>query len=186
MTLILMIIISATVSAEEGKGIISRIIGFIKGLFGFGGGSGSATTTTLMCSPPYIQVGVGCCLDEDYNGICDKDEVVATTTTVKSPETTLATTTTTVKMVTTTMMETTTTTTIKIACSVNSDCGESAEVRVCYRGDVYLQSVSYLCKKPGTPESECKESRKFVGQTMMSMPPATEDCSDGCKDGVCL
>ncbi len=28
----------------------------------------------LVCNKPYIQVGTGCCLDNNGNGICDKDE----------------------------------------------------------------------------------------------------------------
>lgn|SRR3989338_1535696 len=29
----------------------------------------------LTCNPPYIKVGLDCCLDQNYNNICDKDEV---------------------------------------------------------------------------------------------------------------
>ncbi len=32
------------------------------------------------CNKPYIKVGAGCCLDENSNGICDKDETSPTTT----------------------------------------------------------------------------------------------------------
>ncbi|MEN9625698.1 MAG: hypothetical protein RL557_26 [archaeon] len=28
----------------------------------------------FTCNPPYIQMGMNCCLDKDYNGICDSDE----------------------------------------------------------------------------------------------------------------
>jgi len=30
---------------------------------------------TVTCNPPYIKVGNSCCLDQNGNGICDKDEV---------------------------------------------------------------------------------------------------------------
>jgi|SRR3989344_1978812 len=31
---------------------------------------------TPICNKPYILVGNGCCLDQDDNSICDKDEVI--------------------------------------------------------------------------------------------------------------
>jgi hypothetical protein len=30
----------------------------------------------IVCNPPYIQVGTECCLDQDNNKVCDKDEKV--------------------------------------------------------------------------------------------------------------
>ncbi|MHC1567763.1 MAG: hypothetical protein ACXQTD_08740 [Candidatus Syntropharchaeia archaeon] len=32
---------------------------------------------TVTCNPPYIKVGTTCCLDENNNNICDKDEQIA-------------------------------------------------------------------------------------------------------------
>jgi hypothetical protein len=39
-----------------------------------GGLQGATTTTEPYCTPPYIQIGTGCCLDYDGNGVCDSDE----------------------------------------------------------------------------------------------------------------
>ncbi|MCK4491400.1 MAG: hypothetical protein KAU03_02170, partial [Candidatus Altiarchaeales archaeon] len=36
------------------------------------------STSPLVCNPPYIQVGTGCCLDNNSNNICDRDEGVTT------------------------------------------------------------------------------------------------------------
>jgi len=33
-----------------------------------------AGCTTVICNPPYIQMGNACCLDSNNNGICDSDE----------------------------------------------------------------------------------------------------------------
>jgi len=34
----------------------------------------------VICNPPYIKVGTSCCLDQNNNSICDKDETIATQT----------------------------------------------------------------------------------------------------------
>ncbi|MCX8195436.1 MAG: hypothetical protein N3G22_05035, partial [Candidatus Micrarchaeota archaeon] len=36
-------------------------------------------TPSIVCNPPYIQVGKDCCLDHNNNSICDKDEPAAQT-----------------------------------------------------------------------------------------------------------
>jgi micrococcal nuclease len=36
--------------------------------------SGCTGKQEVTCNPPYIQVGVSCCLDQNNNSICDKDE----------------------------------------------------------------------------------------------------------------
>lgn len=36
--------------------------------------SGCASSNQIVCNKPYIQVGTECCLDENSNNICDKDE----------------------------------------------------------------------------------------------------------------
>ena len=33
------------------------------------------TTEKVTCDPPLIKAGNGCCLDENSNYICDKDEI---------------------------------------------------------------------------------------------------------------
>lgn len=34
----------------------------------------------VTCNPPYIKVGTSCCLDQNNNSICDKDEAISTQT----------------------------------------------------------------------------------------------------------
>jgi hypothetical protein len=185
---ILVLCLASVVQANGGdKGFIARIIGFIKSLFGLSSGEGEsseATTTTLLCTRPYIQVGTDCCLDANSNNICDSDEEEETTTT---PAPTTIQTTTTVMATTTTTIQTTTTTTIKIECHQNSDCGQSREERICYKGDVYLQRVTPKCQNPGKADAKCIESRRFVGQTFASEAKPVETCSPKtCQNGECV
>jgi hypothetical protein len=35
-------------------------------------------TLPVVCNPPYIRFGSGCCLDANHNGMCDADETAAT------------------------------------------------------------------------------------------------------------
>lgn len=52
------------------------------GIFSIGTtGSAVKTTGNLVCNSPYIQVGNSCCLDQNYNSICDKDETSTTSPT---------------------------------------------------------------------------------------------------------
>lgn len=45
-------------------------------------GTGSVVKTNqIVCNSPYILVGTECCLDQNHNGICDKDEASTSTTT---------------------------------------------------------------------------------------------------------
>ena len=37
--------------------------------------TGHATAVPQLCNAPYIDFGVGCCLDSDNNNICDEDDV---------------------------------------------------------------------------------------------------------------
>ncbi len=83
-------------------------------------------------------------------------------------------------------MYTTTSTVARIECYVNGDCGGQREQRICYKGDVYLQRISPICRHPGTPQSTCVEKTTLVGQTLVSQATPAERCSNGCKDGVCL
>jgi len=52
------------------------IIGLILivSLFIFGCTTGQAVKNTVVCNEPYIQVGTDCCLDQNYNDICDYEE----------------------------------------------------------------------------------------------------------------
>ena len=79
-------------------------------------------TTQPYCSPPYIQVGARCCIDSNYDRVCDSDETVDTTLPTPPalpPETTPATETTTPAYsppdTTETTLQTQTTTTIQSA-----------------------------------------------------------------------
>jgi len=105
--------------------------------------------------------------------------------TVAAPSTTTSSTILTTTSSTTTTT-TSTTTTLFIRCKTNLNCGEAREERICYKGDVYLQRVSWLCEKAGTPESYCVKKTGFVGQTMMNPAPPLEECGKGCLDGACL
>ena len=40
----------------------------------------AACKVKLVCNEPYIPYGTDCCLDQNGNKICDKDEAVTTTT----------------------------------------------------------------------------------------------------------
>ena len=42
---------------------------------GGGGVTNGEITSQIVCNPPYIKYGEGCCLDKNNNGICDKDEI---------------------------------------------------------------------------------------------------------------
>lgn len=46
------------------------------------------TTSILVCNKPYILVGNDCCLDENDDGICDKDKPITTTIEVTTTPTT--------------------------------------------------------------------------------------------------
>jgi hypothetical protein len=54
--------------------------------------TGSAVKSTsqnqMTCNSPYILVGTDCCLDQNHNSICDKDEPATTTVTVTPTTTT--------------------------------------------------------------------------------------------------
>lgn len=138
------------------------------------------TTSEEFCKAPYIRLGKGCCLDKDGNSICDQDEKPKETTSV---QTTVPTTTT---EETTTTLQETTTIAETIECRQSSDCGQSIEQRVCHNGDVFRQRVTYLCRKAGTPESQCIQKNSWVGGSLVSEPSPVDDCFEGCKDGKCI
>jgi hypothetical protein len=135
-----------------------------------------------FCQPPYIPMGETCCLDKDDDGLCDsqqkkKNIEPSVTTSNPLPTTTVITSSTTIQS---------TTTTVRIICRINSDCGEQIEELVCYRGDVYKQRITPVCKLPGTFHSSCIEKTTLVGQSLISKPRPIESCSQGCKNGKCL
>jgi hypothetical protein len=150
------------------------------------------------CTTPDIQVGTGCCLDSNGNGMCDTDEaspqeesttsstLEETTTTFEAATTTTATTSTTSSSTSsssTLALPTTTSTTMpKIACTVNGDCGQSVQERVCYQGNVYLRRTSPVCQNPGKTNARC------IVKVVQDTNP-TETCSGSdrhCIDGECV
>lgn len=104
-----------------------------------------------------------------------------TTTTTTSTSTTTTTMSTTTSTTTTSTSTTTTSTTIMIACSVNLDCGNITELRVCNQGDVFLRRTTPLCQDPGTQYSKC------VQKSSMAQSPK-EKCPHPkvCKNGECV
>src|SRR3989344_6180931 len=68
----------------------------------------AACKVKLVCNEPYIPYGTDCCLDQNGNKICDKDEAAATTTTLGNEVTT-----TTIAATTTTLGGAVTPTTLK-------------------------------------------------------------------------
>ncbi|MCX6694889.1 MAG: hypothetical protein NTU61_01140 [Candidatus Altiarchaeota archaeon] len=97
-----------------------------------------------------------------------------------------STTSTTSTTVTSTSRSTSTSTTLGFKCRINNDCGEAHEENICYKGDVYVQKVSWLCEKARTNESYCVKKVSLVGQTMMNPADPFEECGSGCLDGKCL
>jgi len=75
---------------------------------------------------------------------------------------------------------------LNVTCRTNVDCGEDAEIRICYKGDVYLQRVSWICRNSGKPDSYCVKKSGFVGVTIMNPAKPIKKCVSGCRDGECL
>jgi len=131
----------------------------------------------FKCERPYLQVGTDCCLDKNFNNICDKDEPEPTTTT-----TTVATT---VEEVKTTVEPTTTTTTIppKVACRNNADCGQRQEKFICFQADVYKLVTTPVCRHPGTPQSQCITKERGISD----LSSRTQTPHDKCRTNeVCV
>ncbi len=85
-------------------------------------------------------------------------------------------------LVPTTTSTSTTTTTPEIRCSRNTDCGLPSRERVCHLGDVYLKTVTPVCRNPTTPDSYCVED------SSLSLSPV-DACRGGatyCQDGDCV
>ena len=176
-------VLASLASAQSEGGILNAIKGLFRtilSMLGMGVSTPKETTTTQpLCSPPYIQVGAGCCLDENENGICDGDEE-STATTVEETSSTIVTSTlaaTTTESTSTT--ERPTTTTIRIRCARNLDCGVAREDKVCYKGDIYLKKVTPICRNSGTAAAECIE-KTAIGEYPV------EDCLHECSEGRCV
>ncbi|MCX6695566.1 MAG: hypothetical protein NTU61_04660 [Candidatus Altiarchaeota archaeon] len=127
----------------------------------------SADTLGVVCNPPYIQYGQGCCLDRNDDGRCDNDE---TTTTLMQTTTTLIASTTTTS---------TTTTTLRIACNMSKDCGNETSYLKCQERDVVRYIETPFCSNPGTPNALCiKKSKTNFEKT------CAED--EECRNGTCV
>jgi phage tail sheath gpL-like len=131
---------------------------------------------------------VGCLGGEKIIYVCVDGREVSDpgscpTTTAPTTTTTTSTTTTTT---TTTSTTTTTTTTLAVACRDNGDCGIPIEKRICYMGNVYMQTITPMCKLPGKPTSYCVERISWNGASFSTELPPYEECSDGCVNGTCI
>lgn len=118
------------------------------------------TTTTvpqIVCTPPYMRFGLGCCLDKDDNKICDQDEVAETTTT----STTLA---------------------DYVRCNDDMECGPTRVEYTCKDGDVHRVTVTHFCRNPGTRASVCETN---LAEEMVDPCGPTQQCIEGrtkCKN----
>ncbi|MFH0863312.1 MAG: hypothetical protein V1875_09850 [Candidatus Altiarchaeota archaeon] len=99
----------------------------------------------------------------------------STTSTSSTSTTTSSTTSTTTSSTTTS----TTTTMMSFPCSVNMDCGNVTEERICHQGDVYLNRRTPICQHPATPYAVCIEKNTLARSPVQA-------CNNGCKDGECL
>ncbi len=96
-----------------------------------------------ICEKPYINIGNQCCIDSDESGICDSDE---TTTTIPPTTTTSTTTTTTTSTSTTTTTTSTTTTTLQLECDSINDCQSSDNVTCDGDGrEVFVHTTPIMC-----------------------------------------
>jgi hypothetical protein len=150
----------------------------------------------LVCNPPYMRLGSGCCLDRDNNRICDADETTTTLPTTTTSTHTTSTTSTTMlttttlppTTVTTTMPSTSTTstttsttestlppTTIFIPCT-DTDAGE----------DVYVKGVAARGFEKGT--DRCVNTAMIREFYCMNnhVTSKSHQCPLGCSDGRCL
>jgi|GEM_PF-6000393 len=131
---------------------------------------------------------VGCLGSEKVIYVCPDGSQVSNPDNCPSTTSTIMTTTTSTTSTTTstTTISTTTTTTLAVACTINSDCGQRIEERVCYKGDVYIRFVTPVCMKPGTVESYCIQRISWSGASLLTEPTPFERCSHGCENGTCL
>jgi len=156
-------IIALAIAGERGESITQTILYIIKAIpEGITANNSTQTTITeTACNAPYILVNGECCTDANNNRVCDMQEGITTihdtTSTTEPPSQT---------------------TTTAINCTLNSDCGEPREERICYNGNVYTQKINPICKNPGKPTSECIE------KTALGEHPF-EKCLNSCSEGEC-
>jgi hypothetical protein len=60
------------------------------------------------------------------------------------------------------------------------------EKRVCYTGNVYVQTITPMCKLPGKTTSYCVERVTWNGASFSTELPPYEECDDGCVNGTCI
>ncbi|MFH0862623.1 MAG: hypothetical protein V1875_06285 [Candidatus Altiarchaeota archaeon] len=95
----------------------------------------STTTSTSspppapVCRPPYMRLGLGCCLDSQGNGLCDTDEHSTTSSTVLD----------------------------YVICRRDADCGATRTEYICRIGDVYRLTFTHVCRRPGLTSSACEQ-----------------------------
>lgn len=93
----------------------------------------SSTTSTredpVVCNPPYIRFGLGCCLDTTKSGICDSDEEPKSTTSTLSDI---------------------------VRCRSDLDCGRSRVDLECRGNEATRTRISFICNQRGTLASTCE------------------------------
>jgi hypothetical protein len=88
----------------------------------------------IVCNPPYIRFGDGCCLDADGNGLCDTDETLTQSTTNPARTTTLP---------TVTLRQTTSTTQAHTTTTVSSPRTTTTAAPTCFDG-IQNQGEEYI------------------------------------------
>ena len=74
------ILLSSTASAFSLSDLLDQLSRIINSILNPGEQGGSTGEETVVCTQPYIRVGRECCLDQNDNQICDRDEATETTT----------------------------------------------------------------------------------------------------------
>ena len=143
----------------------------------------------VVCNPPYIRFGAECCLDENANQVCDRDEQVkalAAETSSTVPASTMPVTSTVAKtasLTQTTVPATTSvlaTTSISIACYNFSQCPADQQGKLrCDGNAVKRDDTTFYCAYPGTEKAECKG--KVKAKTI-----STCGAGERCVGGQCL
>jgi hypothetical protein len=87
----------------------------------------TSSTTAIICNPPYIRFGLGCCMDTDSNSVCDSDDSTTTTTTTLP----------------------------FVFCKRDVECGNPKIEYGCKENDVVKLSFYYTCVNAGRTSSYC-------------------------------
>ena len=119
-------------------------------------GATTSTDPPIVCNPPYMRLGLGCCLDKDSNNICDKDEAPPKSQTTTS-----------------------TTESNYVRCSRDLDCGPTKIEYICMDNDVFKRTITHFCRNAKTKASSCETN---VIEDLTSHCSPTEQCyiaSDG-------